>query len=251
MIEFVKLMNFSSHLHRTRGGYWGFNYQSKEASHSLGVGSGAALFEVQEPRRTAGFHVSDGYDTEYHQLSIAPAFRRGPSTGRPRPVHGSPTPSEGERLKDCAVQVEDEHQHLELDEDKESPRRARTDVCGDIFDRHSAKTIATGGYHRQKVETGPEVATIMAQGMQPVQPRSTESMQLPSIHHLINSVPPAPRPAVPGPAIRLQMDDKAWFGMPHRISCFRRKMKAMQFFAWFRGETGRGGVQGPAHRAFA
>lgn len=67
---------------------------------------------LQEAKRSAVFHVSDGCNTESPQLSIAPAFSRG-SSGDRHPVHGALTPSERAGSK-IALCKKDERQHVEL-----------------------------------------------------------------------------------------------------------------------------------------
>ena len=46
-------------------------------------------------------------------------------------------------------------------------------------------------------------------------------------------------------SIRLQIDEAGKFSAPYNMSVFRSKIKTTEFFAWFGGQTGRGGARGP------
>ena len=83
----------------------------------------------------------------------------------------------------------------------------------------------------------------------PVPDRAQQSQPRPagqwSIRELVKLVSSPPEIVV-----RLQMDELGSFSAPYEFSVWRCKMKTTEFFAWFGGETGRGGVKGPPRLTF-
>ena len=95
--------------------------------------------------------------------------------------------------------------------------------------------------HRKSTKGPP---TLQLPSLQ-LPPLESPGVLLPSFRDLINGVPPSSPPGVPVITVRLQKDSEGRFGKSHDMSCFQARTKAVEFFAWFGRQTGRGGAQGP------
>lgn len=158
----------------------------------------------------------------------------------------------------------------EEDEITGGRKRVYPEACGAVVDKCSAKglvAITAHGRPVDQVDTGQgpigecyaeltigvgQTCVIHGSSMVlyyqprkvPVPDRAQQSQPRPagqwSIRELVKLVSSPPEIVV-----RLQMDELGSFSAPYEFSVWRCKMKTTEFFAWFGGETGRGGVKGP------
>jgi len=184
----------------------------------------------------------------------------------------SRTANDKKRLRDRATELIAGREDVELEEDETTGGRKRVypEACGAVVDKCSAKglvAITAHGRPVDQVDTGQgpigecyaeltigvgQTCVIHGSSMVlyyqprkvPVPDRAQQSQPRPagqwSIRELVKLVSSPPEIVV-----RLQMDELGSFSAPYEFSVWRCKMKTTEFFAWFGGETGRGGVKGP------
>ncbi|KAH9203978.1 hypothetical protein DL95DRAFT_398888, partial [Leptodontidium sp. 2 PMI_412] len=187
----------------------------------------------------------------------------------------SRTANDKKRLRDRAAELIAGREDIELEEDETTGGRKRVypDAYGVVVDKSSAKglvAITVHGFSVQQVDTGQGLrgepyieltigvretcvihgsSTVLyykprkvpaSDHAQPYQPRAATQPREPSIHEPVKLASSPPEIAV-----RLQMDEVGKFSAPYEFSAWRRKIKTTEFFAWFGGQTGRGGVKGP------
>jgi hypothetical protein len=116
-----------------------------------------------------------------------------------------------------------------------------SDVHGVIVDRNSAKGRVVVYHHGspvQQVVTGQEVMG------EPYSELTVRDGQMCVVHGRSTVLYYKPRKG-PEISIRLQIDEAGKFSAPYDMSVLRSKIKTTEFFAWFGGQTGRGGARGP------
>ncbi|CZR64899.1 uncharacterized protein PAC_14799 [Phialocephala subalpina] len=192
----------------------------------------------------------------------------------------SRTANDKKRLRDRATELIARREDVELEEDETTGGRRRVypDACGAVVDKYSAKgivAITAHGFPVQQVDTGqgvigdpyaeliigvgqtclihgsstvlyykPRKVSVSDQALRPSQPRAAPQPR--ECTYELEKPPPSPAEIT----IRLQVDEVGKFSAPYDFSVWRPKIKTTEFFAWFGGQTGRGGANGPQLLAF-